>query len=73
METSADAANCSWDQSNSARAALICRIDTFSIDFRVIAIDTFSIIFAPAESAIGESQCQSLLPTYMHPQTAAPS
>ena len=42
-ETSAVSANCSCDQATSARAALTCRIDTFSIDFGAISIDTFSI------------------------------
>ena len=32
-DTAAAKASCSCDQSNSARAALICLIDTFSIDF----------------------------------------
>src|SRR5690348_4470947 len=43
IETSAAAASCSWDQARSARAALICLIDTFSIDFGRILSDTFSI------------------------------
>jgi hypothetical protein len=42
-ETSAVSANCSCDQAKRARAALTCRIDTFSIDFGVISIDTFGI------------------------------
>ena len=42
-DTAAAKASCSCDQSNSARAALICLIDTFSIDFSVILVDTFSI------------------------------
>src|SRR6516165_7065769 len=43
IETSAAAARSSWDQARRARAALICLIDTFSIDFSVIVSDTFSI------------------------------
>src|SRR4051812_10632722 len=65
IDTSAANASCSWDQSNSALAALICRIDTFSIDFEFMIIDTFSIkTTSQAESALGESQCQRSLPTY---------
>ena len=40
---SAAIANLSCDQANSARAALTCLIDTFSIDSRGIIHDTFSI------------------------------
>lgn len=43
MEMSAAAANCSWDQANSDRAALSCLIDTFGIDFCETIYDTFSI------------------------------
>ncbi|MGY3408433.1 hypothetical protein ACVWZV_004546 [Bradyrhizobium sp. GM5.1] len=43
IETSAAVAKSSCDQPKSARAALICRIDTFCIDIRFVAIDTFSI------------------------------
>jgi hypothetical protein len=43
IETSEAAASRSCDQARSARAALICLIDTFSIDFCRICCDTFSI------------------------------
>jgi hypothetical protein len=43
IETPAAAARSPWDQAKRARAALICLIDTFSIDFLVIVRDTFSI------------------------------
>jgi hypothetical protein len=43
VETPAASANCSCDQDSRARAAFICRIDTFSIDFLGIEEDTFSI------------------------------
>ncbi len=43
MDTPEAAASFSWDHPSSARAALICRIDTFGIDIRVALIDTFGI------------------------------
>lgn len=43
MEMSAAVASRSCDQASSDRAALSCRIDTFSIDFSVAIYDTFSI------------------------------
>src|SRR5262249_32395262 len=43
VETPAASANSSCDQDSRARAAFICRIDTFSIDFRLMILDTFCI------------------------------
>ena len=40
---SAAAANCSCDQAKRDRAALICLIDTFSIDLVFISVRYFSI------------------------------
>src|ERR1700756_4634968 len=49
MDTSAAAANSSWDQARSDRAALICLIDTFSIDF-AIESTIFLVSMTPPES-----------------------
>jgi hypothetical protein len=54
METWAATANSPCDQAKSARAALTCRIDTFSIDFFFIQIDTFGIERFARHPPIGE-------------------
>src|SRR6516164_7452032 len=45
IDTSEDLAKSSCDQPSSARAALICRIDTLGIDFLFDIVDTSSIYF----------------------------
>src|SRR5215467_3249137 len=50
IDTSAAAANSSWDQARSDRAAFICLIDTFSIDFSVIERTILLVSISPNES-----------------------
>jgi hypothetical protein len=56
METPEMAASFSWDQPNSARAALIWAIDTFGIDTLLAIVDTFRI------KACGGQKCHRFLP-----------
>ena len=53
IDTSAAFAKSSCDQPSSARAALTWRIDTFSIDFSFMLIDTFSIEHRPNRREVG--------------------